>query len=160
MSTIPAVKVMKYIGDLTTLQDLYNNHFGYTVSDTAYWADYASSPIFPVNEQPESDKFYIIYNFADSMPRGEWWHVDTTLMMYVVANDIALLGEFGVELVKELGDYEFAAGRINQWSADNNVEGPHINYIGYGVSDPISPQEQENGVYSRLFELRVNSVVC
>lgn len=160
MSTIPALKVVKFLGDSTALQDLYNNHFGYTSGDPLFWEDYASSPIFPVNEQPESDKFYILYNFADSMPSGEWWHLDTTLMVYVASNNINLLGEFGVELIKLIGDYEFAADRINQWAADNNVEGPHVNYMGYGMSDPITPQEQENGVYSRLFELTLNSVVC
>lgn len=160
MSSTPAFKIIKYIADLTDLQDLHNDHFGLSVGDDGYWEDFASSPIYPVSEQPESDKFYITYNFADDFDFGTWWHLDTSMVLYVFVNDLMLISDVTDTLRSELSDVNYAADRINQWGVDNNIEGPMINWTTYLGAEAIAPQEQENGVYGRSIELLVNSTVC
>lgn len=152
--------LMNYIGSIQGLQDAYNTHFNLSPGDDTHWSDYSDSPIFPVNEQPESDKFYILYNFAEGHPPNGWWNVEYTVAMKVHTNNIKLLNDVTKILRQELGDYNFAAERVGNWMAANNVDSQPVNYIRYNGSDFVDAQEQENGVYSVILTFNLNVVDC
>lgn len=152
--------LMHYLGDLEELRDLYNNHYGLNVGDTGHWLDYYSSPIFPVQEQPESDDFYILYNFAESHMPEKWWYVDATLSIYVASNSIELISNISRVIRRELGEYEGSVRRVMSWASANSVDMPSLNWIRYANSDSIMSQSQENGVYGQIITLNLNYVDC
>jgi hypothetical protein len=156
----PVFTLLNAIGSSTVLQELHNEHFGLSAGDAEFWSDYNSSPVFPVSEQPESNNFYITYNYKDSMPFETWWHLNTEVQLTVSTNNIKLMENVFAELRKSYSDYEYAAARLNLHSRLNMTEAPSINWIQYKEGQPYNPSSQENGVIRRIAIIRLNSVVC
>jgi hypothetical protein len=156
----PVFTLLNSLGDNEALQGLYNEHFGFSVGDDNFWADYNSSPIFPVSEQPESDNFYITYNYRDFFPDGTWWHLNTEVQLNVSSNNIKLMENVFSEIRKSYSDYEYAAQRLNNYSRANMSEAPLANWIQYKDGHPYKPSSQENGVMNRICVIRLNSSVC
>jgi hypothetical protein len=156
----PVFTLLNSLGDNEVLQGLYNDHFGFSVGDVEFWADYDSSPVFPVSEQPESDNFYITYNYRDFFPDGTWWHLNTEIQITLYCNNIKLMENVFAEVRKSYSDYEYAAQRLNTYSRLNMSEAPSVNWIQYKDGQPYKSNRQENGVMSRTSVIRLNSSVC
>ena len=150
----------QYIASLEELQALHNDHFGYVSGDTLFWSDYSNSPIFPIDEQPESDNFYMLYNFAESHKKEVWWHVDTVFSLYVASNNVKLIADATRVIRKAVGDYHYATKRIMDWAVVNSIDMQPLNWIRFDDADMIIPQEQENGIKGRILTIRFNYTDC
>lgn len=151
---------MKYIGNDSELQTIYNTHFGYTSGDPLYWSDYASSPIFPIDEQPEADDFYVLYNYRETFADNAWWHLTTDIRLTINVNDVGVIELFSKRLRDIFKDYEFAAKRMNTWLGQNSLQDYIVNWTMYHSGGIIEGREQENGIHSRDVRILINSTEC
>lgn len=152
--------LINYLGSLEELRDVFNGNFNFSIGDAEYWEDYATSPIFPVSEQPESDNFYILYNFSESHEQDSWWHVEASMSIYVASNKVHVIEEASSIIRKALSDYEFAASRVNAWASGESLTYSPINWIRFLSAGPIMSESQENGVYGRVINIQFNYTDC
>ena len=151
---------MKYIGADSGLQSLYNDHFGYVSGDAGFWADYATSPVFPANEEPEAADFYLVYNYRDSFDVEAWWHLTTDLRLTINSNNIGLIEDVSKRLREMFKDYEFAAQRMNVWMGSAGLEGYIVNWTRYHTGMLVEAREQENGIHQREMRVLINATEC
>lgn len=152
--------LMKYIGNNSDLQSLYNTHFGLQAGDAGYWSDYTDSPIFPVNEEPEADDFYIVYNYRDMFDDEAWWHLTTDARLTINCNNVKLVEEVSKQLRVMFKDYEFAAQRMNKWMGQAGLQDYIVNWTKYQTGQLVQPREQENGIHQRTLRIIVNATEC
>lgn len=151
---------MKYIGNDSELQSLYNTHFGLSAGDAGFWSDYASSPVFPINEEPESEDFYVVYNYRDTFEPNAWWHLTTDVRLTINSNNVKLIEDVSKRLREIFKDYEFAARRMNTWLGGEGLQDYIVNWTRYHSGQLVKAREQEDGIHQRDIRILVNATEC
>lgn len=110
--------------------------------------DMTDVELYPVNEQPESVRPYIIYNYRTAVLREQWWMMQDTITYTIFDTDMSRLIATERTLINLLRRYEQSAKDIHNSGAANSGKF-NIHYVNYVSSVDMIPQDQEGGIVGR-----------
>lgn len=140
----------------------HNDHYSLTSGDPGYWDSWDSSPVFPWSEQPESDKFYIVYNNREKHHPSHFWEHKVYIDYFVRSNNVKLIEKTISEMVKMAGRNEYSVTDFDKWLMQNNttIEGYTVQDMYAELTSDVTPPEQENGVFGKAVRLCVKLHDC
>lgn len=140
----------------------YNTFFGLSSGDAAYWGDWDSSPVFPWGEQPESDRFYIVYQSREQGHESRFWETKVYIDYFVYSTNIKLIEDTIKAMMKTAGQNEYSVIEFDKWALANNesIDGFTIQDMYFDMSTDTRPQEQEAGVFGKAVRFCVKLHDC
>lgn len=141
--------------------DVYQ-HLSHTDRPVTGWTD---APVYPINEQPESEAPYIVYTWV-TKPDPVLWQVSSDeITFYLWDHDTYRMMQLESALRSYLGREDMTAEAINQWAnaqgdPETTTGGVLIKSVRYGGSTQIFTQTQESGVFGKGMTFKVDYINC
>jgi hypothetical protein len=155
-------EINKWLFSHPELCELYNEHYGYVSGDEGYWESWDDSPVFPWNEQPESDKFYVVWSTKERRTMGHFWETKVYFDFMVYSNNIKLLNDSVKKMIYIAGRHEESVRPFQAWLAQSGISDMSLSVedMHFESSTDIVTQEQENGVYGKAMRFCVLAHDC
>ena len=140
----------------------HNTHYSLTSGDAGYWDSWDSSPIFPWGEQPESDRFYILYSTKERGHDYHFWETKVYIDYFIYGNNVKLIDDTVSAMRKKAGKNEISVREFDTWMLNNGmtIDGYTVQDMYFDMTTDTVPQEQENGVFGKGVRFCVKLHVC
>lgn len=152
MNAIPTIN--KFVWSRS---DVYQ-HLSLPTRPVTGWTD---APVYPINEQPESDAPYVVYSWT-SKPTERYMIYCDDLTFYLWDINIERLMKLEAALRNYLGREDETATAIAGWRALSGEGDGRIKILSvkYGGSSQPFTQTQESGVIGKGVTFRIEYVDC
>lgn len=106
-------------------------------------------PVYPYNEQPESDAPYVVYNYRPMVGK-DYWKKEEELYFQIWDYDISRLQRIEMQVIRYLSQYDVSAEAFMFWAVNNQIPIKNRPFIIHMMdSEDVVPQDQEGGVVGR-----------